>query len=146
MNKVILIGNLTRDPELSHPGDNGTACCRFTLAVSRRYADKNGERKGDYINIVVWRELAELCGEYLAKGRKAAVIGSLQTRSYDGQDGLKRYVTEVVADEVEFLGSKPSAQGGPPPEPPPAGRREDRPQQTKMDYPPGYDEDDELPF
>lgn len=143
MNKVILIGNLTRDPELSHPGENGTPCCRFTLAVSRRYVNKDGQRQGDYINIVIWRELAELCGEYLAKGRKAAVISSLQTRSYDGQDGLKRYVTEVVADEVEFLTPRQTSQGAPPSEAP-AGQANDRPQQTRMGYP--MDDDDELPF
>lgn len=142
MNKVILIGNLTRDPELSHLGDNGIPCCRFTLAVNRRYANKDGERKGDYIQIVVWRELATLCSQYLAKGRKASVIGSLQTRSYDGQDGLKRYVTEVVADEVEFLTPRPGDGQAASPE----GRTGTRQDQTRMEYPAGYDEDDELPF
>ncbi len=86
MNKAILIGNLPRDPELRHT-ENGTACCTFTLAINRRYAGKDGARQADYINIVTWRELASLCSEYLAKGRKAGVTGSLQTRSYDGQDG-----------------------------------------------------------
>ena len=145
MNKAILIGNLTRDPEISHLGDNGTPCCRFTLAVNRRYANKDGERKADYISIVVWRELATLCGQWLAKGRKVGVIGSLQSRSYDGQDGLKRYVTEVVADEVEFLFPKPQGQDGPPPGQPTGVRRQD---QTRMDYhaAPEIDDDDELPF
>ncbi len=145
MNKVMLIGNLTRDPELRHT-ENGTDCCTFTLAVNRRYKGANGERKADYPNIIAWRELGSLCAEYLAKGRKAAVTGTLQTRSYDGQDGLKRYVTEVVADEVDFLTPKQAGgQGGPPPAPPP-GRAGDMPRQTRMDYMPQYDEDDELPF
>jgi len=144
VNKVILIGNLARDPELTHTS-NGTPCCRFTLAVSRRYTDKNGERKGDYIQIVAWRELGSLCAEWLVKGRKAAVTGSLQTRSYDAQDGSKRYVTEVVADEVEFLTPRQGSQGAPPPEPPP-GRAGPPPQQTRMDYYPDGMDEDELPF
>lgn len=102
MNKAILIGNLTRDPEVRTTG-SGVSVCTFTLAINRRFANQQGVREADFINIVTWRQTAELCGRYLAKGRKVAVIGSIQTRSYDAQDGSKRYVTEVVADEVEFL-------------------------------------------
>lgn len=105
MNKVILIGNLTKDPELTTT-TSGVSICRFTLAVSRRYTNSEGERETDFINIVVWRNLADNCHKFLRKGSKAAVVGSLQTRSYDAQDGSKRYVTEVVADEVEFVGPR----------------------------------------
>ena len=105
MNKVILIGNLTKDPELTTT-NSGISVCRFTLAVSRRYVGTSGERETDFLNIVVWRNQAENCSKYLKKGSKCAVVGSLQTRSYDAQDGSKRYVTEITADEVEFLSTK----------------------------------------
>ena len=105
MNKVILVGNLTRDPELITT-NNGISLCRFSLAVQRRFASSEGEREADFINIVVWRGQADNCYKYLKKGSKAGVIGSLQTRSYDATDGTKRYATEVVAEEVEFLSSK----------------------------------------
>ena len=107
MNKVVLIGNLTKDPELSTT-NSGINYCRFTLAVPKRFAQA-GERDAEFINIVVWRVQADNCHKYLKKGSKACVIGSLQTRSYDAQDGSKRYVTEVVAEEVEFLSTKNSA-------------------------------------
>ena len=106
MNKVILIGNLTKDPELSTT-NSGINYCRFTLAVPKRFANA-GERDAEFINIVVWRVQADNCHKYLKKGSKACVIGSLQTRSYDAQDGSKRYVTEVVAEAVEFLSTKNS--------------------------------------
>ena len=102
MNKVYLIGNLTRDPELSETS-NGTAVCRFSIAVNRPYAS-NGEV--DYFNITVWRGVAENCGKFLKKGNKVALVGSLQNRSYDDKDGIKRYVTDIVAGEVEFLSPK----------------------------------------
>jgi len=105
MNKVILIGNLTKDPEITTT-NNGVAVCRFTLAVSRRYANSEGERETDFINIVVWRNAAENCHKFLKKGSKTAVVGNLQTRSYDANDGSKRYITEVVAEEVEFISTK----------------------------------------
>lgn len=109
MNKVILIGNLTKDPELSTT-NSGINYCRFTLAVPKRFAQA-GERDAEFINIVVWRVQADNCHKYLKKGSKACVIGSLQTRSYDAQDGSKRYVTEVVAEEVEFLSTKSNIDG-----------------------------------
>lgn len=105
MNKVILIGNLTKDPELTTT-NSGISVCRFTLAVSRRFVGANGERETDFLNIVAWRSQAENCSKYLKKGSKCAVIGSLQTRSYDAQDGSKRYITEITADEVEFLATR----------------------------------------
>ena len=109
MNKVILIGNLTKDPELSTT-NSGINYCRFTLAVPKRFAQA-GERDAEFINIVVWRVQADNCHKYLKKGSKACVVGSLQTRNYDAQDGSKRYVTEVVAEEVEFLSTKNNADG-----------------------------------
>ena len=108
MNKVILVGNLTRDPELITT-TNGVSLCRFSLAVQRRFAGQDGEREADFINIVVWRGQADNCYKYLKKGSKCGVVGSLQTRSYDAQDGTKRYSTDVVADEVEFLSTKGSS-------------------------------------
>jgi len=111
MNKVILVGNLTADPELTRT-PNDVAVCRFTLAIQRRFANQNGERQADFIPIVVWRQAAENCGKYLKKGSRAGVSGSIQTRSYDAQDGTKRYVTEVIADEVEFLSTPRDSSTG----------------------------------
>ena len=105
MNKVILVGNLTRDPELNTTS-SGVSVCKFTLAVQRRFANAEGTREADFIPIVVWRGQAESCGKYLRKGSRAGVCGSMQIRSYDAQDGTKRFVTEVMADEVEFIGSR----------------------------------------
>lgn len=102
MNKVILVGNLTRDPELTET-PSGVAVCRFAIAVSRDYANADGNRETDFFNITVWRGRAENCGKYLKKGNKVAIVGSLQTRSYEDKDGIKRNVTDVVASEVEFL-------------------------------------------
>ena len=109
MNKVILIGNLTRDPELSET-PSGVAVCRFAIAVSREYANSEGTRETDFFNITVWRGRAENCGKYLKKGSKVAIVGSLQTRSYEDKDGIKRNVIDVIANEVEFLSPR-SAQG-----------------------------------
>lgn len=105
MNKAILIGNLANDPE-SRTTQSGIAQCTFRLAVQRRFANQQGVREADFLTIVCWRQTAELCARYLSKGRKVAVEGSIQTRSYDAQDGTKRYVTEIIADNVEFLGSR----------------------------------------
>lgn len=102
MNKVFLIGNLTRDPEL-RTTPSGVGVCSFSIAVNRKFQGKTGEKKTDYFDIITWRSLAELCGKYLSKGRKVAVVGELQNRSYETKDGTKRYVTEILASEVEFL-------------------------------------------
>lgn len=109
MNKTILVGNLTKDPDLRQTSA-GTAVCTFTLAVQRRFSDASGERKADFIPVVCWRGLAENAAKYLRKGSKAAVVGSLQVRSYEANDGTKRFVTEVLADEVEFLSTAQSAR------------------------------------
>jgi single-strand DNA-binding protein len=110
MNRVILIGNLTRDPELRYT-PSGVAVTTFTLAINRPYTSQSGEREADFINIVAWRQLADLCANYLRKGRQAAVEGRLQTRSYDNKEGKKVYVTEVVAENVQFLGGRTGAEG-----------------------------------
>ncbi|MBP3799945.1 MAG: single-stranded DNA-binding protein [Bacilli bacterium] len=111
MNKVFLIGRLTRDPELRYTGNN-TAVASFSIAVNRNFTNQSGEREADFINIVVWRKQAENVKNYLTQGSQVAIDGRIQTRSYDDQDGKKRYVTEVVADNVEFLGSKGSNSQG----------------------------------
>ena len=135
MNKVILVGNLTRDPELTET-PNGIAVCRFAIAVSRDYANSEGTRETDFFNITVWRGRAENCGKYLKKGNKVAIVGSLQTRSYEDKDGIKRNVTDVVASEVEFLTPK-GAQGSEDEDMPQV--RRDRPQLEEV-------EDNQLPF
>ncbi len=105
MNKVILIGRLTRDPELRMT-QSGIASTNFSIAVQRNYTNQNGERDADFINCVAWRRQAENISKYCSKGSQVAVEGRIQTRSYDAEDGNKRYVTEVIADNVTFLGSK----------------------------------------
>lgn len=102
MNKVYLIGNLTRDPEMRSTS-TGVPVCNFSIAVNRRFKDSQGNAEVDFFNIVAWRQLAELCGRYLAKGRKVAISGSIQTRTYEAQDGSKRTAWDIMADEVEFL-------------------------------------------
>ena len=130
MNKVILIGNLASDPE-SRTTQSGVAQCSFRLAVQRRYKGANGERETDFLPVVCWRQTAEFAQRYLAKGRKVAVDGSIQTRSYDAQDGSKRYVTEIIADSVEAVGG-----------------REDGAQKPAQNRQEGFTDvnDDELPF
>jgi len=104
-NRVILIGRLTKDPELRYT-TNGVAVATFTLAVNRNYKNAQGEKETDFIPCVAFRQLAELCANYLSKGKLAALEGRLQIRSYEAQDGQKRYVTEIVADDVRFLSPK----------------------------------------
>ena len=101
MNKCIFIGNLTRDPE-TRSTQSGVTVCNFTIAVNRRM-QKDGAQDADFINIVAWRQLGDLCAKYLTKGKKCGVTGQLQTRTYEAQDGSKRSAFEIVADEVEFL-------------------------------------------
>ncbi len=105
MNKVFLIGRLTRDPELRYTGSN-TAVATFSIAVNRPFTGQNGERQADFINIVVWRKQAENVKNYLSQGSQVAVDGRIQSRSYDGNDGKRHYVTEVIADNIEFIGTR----------------------------------------
>lgn len=106
MNKVMLIGRLTKEPELRYT-QSGTAVANFTLAVNRRFANQNGEREADFINCQAWRKTAEFIANYFHKGQQMALEGRLQVRAYDGNDGQRHWVTEVIADQVEFCGSKP---------------------------------------
>lgn len=108
MNKVILIGNLTRDPE-SGSTQSGVQYCRFSIAVNRRF-NRDGNESADFFNIVCWRGLAEICAKNLQKGRNVCVVGSIQIRQYDAQDGTKRTAVDIQADDIEFL---PSAAGRP---------------------------------
>ena len=138
MNKVILVGNLTRDPELSET-PNGVPVCRFSIAVSRDYANSNGTRETDFFNITVWRGRAENCGKYLKKGNKVAVVGSLQTRSYEDKDGIKRNVIDVIANEVEFLTPKSAQSESESDDDMPAPAKKERPELEAID-------DNQLPF
>ena len=109
MNKVILIGNLAADPE-SRTTQSGVQQCTLRLAVQRRFANQQGQREADFFNVVCWRGLADNCGKYLTKGSKAGVHGSIQNRSYEDKQGNRRTVTELIADEVEFLSRKVETQ------------------------------------
>ena len=105
MNKVILIGRLTRNPELRYTGSN-TPVATFSLAVNRPFTNQNGEREADFINCVVWRKLAEIAKNYLSQGSQVAVEGRIQTRKYQNDKGENKYITEILAENVEFLESK----------------------------------------
>ena len=150
MNKVYLIGNLTRDPEMRST-NTGIPVCNFSIAVNRRFKNaQTGQQETDFFNIVAWRQLAELCGRYLAKGRKVAVFGSIQTRSYEAQDGTKRTAFDIVADEVEFLssanaGSAPSSDYHAAVSPAPV-QRQQAPSYAPADSGFTQVDDDELPF
>lgn len=135
MNKVYLIGNLTRDPEMRST-QAGINVCNFSIAVNRRKR-ADGQQETDFFNIVAWRQLAELCSRYLAKGRKVAVSGSIQTRTYEAKDGSKRTAFDIVAEEVEFLTQKGSAT-----EAAPSGSMDDHAAQAGF----VQVEDDDLPF
>ena len=111
MNRVILVGRLTKDPELRYTA-NGVPVASFTLAVNRPFKNQAGEQEADFINCVVWRKPAENAANYLKKGSLAGVDGRVQTRNFDGQDGRKVYVTEVLADSVQFLEPKSQNNGG----------------------------------
>ena len=151
MNKVYLIGNLTRDPEMRSTS-TGIPVCNFSIAVNRRFKNaQTGQQETDFFNIVAWRQLAELCSRYLAKGRKVAVFGSIQTRTYEAQDGQKRTAFDIVADEVEFLSAaQGSASSGDyqaaMSSPAPAAPRAQAPAFSPADAGFTQVDDDELPF
>jgi single-strand DNA-binding protein len=136
VNKVILIGNLGKDPELRYT-PSGQAVATFSIATTEKWRDKDGQtqEKTEWHNIVVWGRQAELANEYLKKGRSVYLEGKIQTRSYDDKEGVKRYFTEIVVNRMQFIGSRPDGAGSqgasaPPPEEPP-------------DIP---SDDDDLPF
>ena len=106
MNKVELLGRLTRDPEVRYTQTNNTLVASFSLAVNRRFARPGEERQADFINIVAWSKLGEFCSKYFKKGQQVAIIGRIQTRTWDDDQGQKHYITEVVAEEAYFADSK----------------------------------------
>ena len=109
MNKVILVGRLTRDPEVRYTQTNNTLVSSFSLAVNRRFARQGEERQADFINVVAWSKLGEFCSKYFKKGQQVGVIGRIQVRNWDDEQGQKHYVTEVVAEEAYFADSKREA-------------------------------------
>ena len=106
MNKVILMGRLTRDPEVRYTQTNNTLVASFSIAVNRRFVRQGEERQADFINIVAWSRLGEFCSKYFKKGQQVGIIGRLQVRNWEDEQGQKRYVTEVVAEEAYFADSK----------------------------------------
>ena len=155
MNKWLGIGNLAKDPEYDHT-QSGVARCRFTIACQRRFANAQGVREADFINCVAWRQTADFVNNWFRKGNKIAVEGSIQVRSYDAQDGSKRWVTEINVDNAEFAGSRQDGGQHAPygaPAAPPAPQPPQQPmnEQQRMDFysQNGFtevDDDDELPF
>jgi single-strand DNA-binding protein len=140
VNKVILVGNLGKDPELRYT-PSGTAVCTFSLATTDRFKNKQGEQqeRTEWHNIVVWAGLAEICGKYLTKGKQIYIEGRIQNRSYDDRDGNKRYITEIVANEMQMLG-RAGEQGG-------DGRSStpvEKPSQDSQEPP--FNPDDDIPF
>ena len=162
INKVILVGNLGSDPELRYTG-SGTAVCNFSLATSESYKDRDGNQveNTEWHRVVAWARLAEICGEYLKKGRQVYIEGQLQTRQWEDKDGNTRYTTEVKAREMQMLGSRDGGSGGggnyddsydQSPKPKPQRQSNDgggRPPQAQPagggdDY--SFEPDDDLPF
>ena len=143
LNRVVLVGRLTKDPELRYT-PSGVAVATFTLAVNRTFQNQSGEREADFINCVVWRKQAENAAKFLSKGQLAGVDGRVQTRHYEGQDGKRVYVTEIVAESVQYLESKKNTNGGSsplPPEPPEQSNNNMFDNATPVDI-----QDDDLPF
>ena len=143
MNKVILIGNLANDPE-AFTVNGDIPLSKFRIAVQRRFANAAGEREADFFQVVAWRQTANFCNRYLTKGRKIAVEGSIQNRSYEAQDGSKRWVTEIMADNVEAVGQR-EEDSRPADAPRTAPKREPKPE-PKQDQFEEVDPGDELPF
>ncbi|WP_147536004.1 single-stranded DNA-binding protein [Bacillus marasmi] len=156
MNRVVLVGRLTKDPDLRYT-PNGVPVATFTLAVNRTFSNQQGEKEADFINCVIWRRPAENVANFLKKGSLAGVDGRIQTRNYEGQDGKRVYVTEVVADSVQFLeprGSNSGDRGGngfynePPREQgsPFGNNQNQRPNNNNNNNSKGYTRVDEDPF
>ena len=111
MNKVILMGRLTRDPEVRYTQTNNTLVASFSLAINRRFVRQGEERQADFINIVAWSKLGEFCSKYFKKGQQVSIVGRLQTRTWDDDKGQKHYITEVIAEEAYFADSKRDGEG-----------------------------------
>lgn len=138
MNKVILIGNLTRDPELSET-NSGIAVCRFGLAVNRQYSSSDGERETDFFQVTAWRGTAENVARYCKKGNKIAIVGSLEIKNYEDRDGVKRTSVDIVAQDVEFLTQRAREDGE---------SSNDTPQRNRSGKPQlqSFDDDSDIPF
>jgi single-strand DNA-binding protein len=163
VNKIILVGNLGKDPELKYT-PSGTAVATFSLATSERFKDRSGEQqeKTEWHNVVAWRQLAEICGKYLHKGKQVYIEGKIQYRTYDDRDGNKRYITEVVADQMQMLGGRggedsgggynrgaqsggSSYQGNRPQDQQGQNRGQQPSNQSEVEEPP-FNPDDDIPF
>ena len=154
MNNVTLSGRLTKNPEIRYTAGNNTAVCQFTVAVDRRFKSEN-QPTADFIQVVAWRQTAEFVSKYFTKGSRIAVVGQIQTRSWDDTEGKKHYVTEVIADEVEFCESKRQdgnyQQGMTPPPPVPFQSQQtvQQPKNESSGFTDGYfplDDDGDVPF
>lgn len=136
MNKCCIVGRLVKDPEVKLTS-NQTKFCSFTIAVDRRFKDANGQRQADFISCVAWKQTAEFIQKYFHKGNRIGICGSIQTRSYEDQNGQKHFITEVLAEEVEFVESQQEVQ-------PQATVQAEAPQQAVQEEPDGIQ--GELPF
>jgi single-strand DNA-binding protein len=152
MNKWLCVGNIASDPDY-RTTPNGVSCCTFRVACQRKYKNQSGVYEADFINCVAWRQTADFIHKYFLKGHKIGFSATLQSRSYDAQDGSKRYVTEAIVEEVEFVAPRSDSGGGSygQPSPPPAqAQPQQRNEQQRMDLASqGFqevDDDDELPF
>ena len=147
VNKWLGIGNLTKDPELKYT-PQGTAVCTFSIACNERYKDRDGNQKEktEFINIVAWRQLAEICEKYLTKGKQVYIEGKIQTRSYEDKDGNKRYITEIVADKMQMLGGGDGNREESRPAQRPSQGRERQPGDDPDYNPAHFPPDDDLPF
>ena len=137
MNKAMLMGRLTKDPELRFTNNNNTAVCSYSLAVNRRFSKPGEEKQADFINIVVWDKLADFCSKYFKKGQQVVVVGRIQTRTWDDDKSVRHYVTEIVAEEAYFADSKKEAE---------ATGRSSSMESSAPGFFPVDNGDDELPF
>lgn len=141
-NKIILIGNLTRDPEFSETAA-GVAVCKFSVAAGRNYADQNGEKQTDFFNCTAWRQTADAVARYTKKGNKIAVIGSMQSRAYEDRQGVKKTVWEVQVSEIEFLSPHEAQKKG---GEPPRGNTCGQAKNARKPVLQALDDDDDIPF
>lgn len=142
MNKIILMGRLTRDPEVRYTQTNNTLVASFSLAVNRRFVKEGEERQADFINIVAWNKLGEFCSKYFKKGQQVGVIGRLQTRNWDDEEGKKHFVTEVIAEETYFADIKRTNNSS---ETPNTQNFEEIMKQTNVEFT-TIEDDNSLPF
>lgn len=146
MNKAILVGRLTKDPELKYT-PQGTAVATFTIAINRKFKGKDGEKEADFIPIVVWGAMGENTAKYMQKGSEIAISGRIQVRTYNAKDGYKRYVTEVIAEEITFVGSSKRNSSNKPKDEESHGNEDYKDYGIPLDdFTPMDDDDDDLPF